>query len=172
MFLKEVIAFFVCTVFLLFTMAKNWGRRYKFVGTTRTILDRRSAIERNNGSKEEQCRIIFENFFDKPFVKCRPDFLRHASTNRNLELDGYNASVRTPLGRGLAFEYNGSQHYAYSPRYHKSVEDFDDQQRRDALKERLCHDAGVLLVSIPNTIPPDQLARFIRKKLSQSNVYG
>ena len=60
---------------------------------------------------ETECRKVLESIFGKPFPSSRPDFLRNPVTGgiHNLELDCYNHEL------GLAVEYNGIQHYKFSP---------------------------------------------------------
>jgi hypothetical protein len=35
-------------------------------------------------------------------------------------------------------EYDGAQHFMYNPRFHKKIEDYKDQIRRDELKNTYC----------------------------------
>lgn len=58
-----------------------------------------------------------------------------------LELDGYAESL------AIAFEYHGKQHYETTWRFDANT--VRDQQERDALKLRLCHERGVRLVVVP-----------------------
>lgn len=46
----------------------------------------------------------------------------------------------------LAAEYHGRQHFFYSNLFHKSKQDFIDQQNRDIRKEELCKEKGIGLV--------------------------
>lgn len=166
--LKEFIALFICGTFLMFTIIKNWGNRFPFRGTTRVFVDTKTVKERYPGSHEEECRAIFESLFNVQFKRCRPAFLRNKETNRNLELDGFAPNIVTSVGKGVAFEYNGPQHYTYDPKYHKTERDFDDMMHRDALKEELCKKNGVVLIVIP---PHVDLKRFIRQKIYQHELY-
>ena len=59
-----------------------------------------------------------------------------------LELDAYFPS------RKLAFEYNGQQHYEFPNFFHKLEEDFLNQQKRDAEKQRLCVELGIKLIIV------------------------
>lgn len=63
-----------------------------------------------------------------------------------MQLDGYNEEL------GIAFEYDGKQHRRFFRRYHKTKEDFYAQQRRDATKDTLCEERGIVLVRIPSTV--------------------
>lgn len=166
--IKECIALFVCGTFLLFSILKGWGRRYAFRGTTRIFNDTKAVKERYPGSHEEECRAIFESYFKVQFKRCRPSFLKNKETNRNLELDGFAPNIITSVGRGVAFEYNGPQHYSFDPKYHKTERDFEDMVRRDALKEELCKKNGVILIVIP---PHVNTKRYIRQKIYQHELY-
>ena len=88
------------------------------------------------------CKFIIERKFKKPFTKTRPNFLKNPKTNRNLELDLYNDTLK------IAIEYNGIQHYEYTERFHKTYGDFRRQQERDILKKQLCKDHGVFLIVV------------------------
>lgn len=96
---------------------------------------------------EARCRRYLETRFrGRRFRKERPKFLRNPVTGANLELDCYNAEL------GLAVEYNGRQHYEFTPAFHANREAFRNQQYRDNLKRDLCARAGVTLVSVPYTV--------------------
>jgi len=103
---------------------------------------------------EQRCRIIMENLFKAPFPSIRPDFLKYTS-GKNLELDGYNEQL------GIAFEYQGIQHRTFTPRFHKTKEDFKKQVQRDIYKKKICEDRGIRLLEIPDTVPYDDLQEYI-----------
>jgi len=112
---------------------------------------------------ENRCRQIFEEIFKKPFPNVRPEFLRRLNKNNKfikLELDGYNPQLK------LAWEYNGIQHYKYTPKFHKSQQDFIDQLQRDKEKKELCKINGIILIEIPYTINYDNLEQYIRQQLN------
>ena len=117
------------------------------------------------GVYEENCRKIFQELFKKEFKKVRPDWLKNLWTYQNLELDGYNPDVVTPLGKGLAFEYDGAQHSRFTPLFHSCAEDFEYQVMKDSLKDEMCRDEGVLLIRIPHYIPYCHLKPFIIGRL-------
>lgn len=94
-------------------------------------------------SGEKACKTFLESVFKRPFVKDRPDFLRNNITGVNLELDCFNKDL------GLAVEYNGQQHYRYTPFFHKNKEAFHNQMYRDETKRRLCREHGVVLIEVP-----------------------
>lgn len=105
---------------------------------------------------EFQCKEFVEFYFQRPFEKIRPEFLKNPVTGENLELDMYNDDLK------IAIEYNGSQHYHYNSFMHKNSRDrFQNQQYRDLIKADLCAKAGIRLVVVPYTIAPDQIASFL-----------
>ena len=94
-------------------------------------------------SEKTMVEIIEELFGDKVGKKATPNFIRNPDTGRNLELDYYIESSR------IAFEYNGIQHYEFSPFYHRNGEqDLQMQLRHDELKRRACDSEGITLVTI------------------------
>ena len=108
---------------------------------------------------EEKCRQILERIFHKPFPSVRPDWLKSPMTGKNLELDCYNQELR------IALEYNGRQHYVYTPYFHKTRRDFHAQVHRDNWKRKRCRERGIHLIEIPYTVPENELEAFIRRKL-------
>ena len=86
---------------------------------------------------EEITRKIFEYLFDKPFPKKRPKWLIGPKGGR-MELDGYNEEL------GIAFEYQGQQHYKHVSRF----PNFEDTKKRDKLKKELCKRNNLQLFEI------------------------
>lgn len=93
---------------------------------------------------EERVRSAMKRVFGRDFPKLRPSFLKNPATGKRLELDGFSD--------GLAFEYNGIQHYKYTPIFHSSEADFSSQVARDRLKQNLCSSKGVVLLTVPYTV--------------------
>lgn len=96
---------------------------------------------------EARARSFLETYFNKPFPKARPYFLNNEVTGGkyNLEIDCFNDELK------LGIEYNGKQHYEYTPFFHSSREAFYNQKYRDKLKQIYCRDRGVDLIEIPYT---------------------
>jgi hypothetical protein len=163
---KEIFLLALVIVYFVYWSYRFWGQTFTCRGLDPNFY--RKFITKNV-SCEDRCRNIFENFFNVPFNKCRPDFLTNPKTQRKLELDGFNPSIPTHLGLGLAFEYNGSQHYFFTPKYHKTVEEFEDQMSRDKLKHKLCKENGILLITIPYTVT--DLEEFILKKVYENDLF-
>lgn len=129
-------------------------------------LSKKSKKNKKVFKHEEKCRQIFEGIFDSPFPSVRPDWLKNPITGQNLELDGFNANIRTRFGRGLAFEYDGEQHAKYSPHFHRGdPKKFVYQYKKDSYKDQCCKRKGVLLIRIPHYIHHSELDMYIVKKL-------
>lgn len=94
---------------------------------------------------ERECRRVAEQFFGKPFVSVRPEFLVNPVTGRALEIDCYNDELK------IGIEYNGRQHYNYIKTMHPNYEAFLNLRYRDYIKELLCRVNGVALVKVPYT---------------------
>ncbi len=59
-----------------------------------------------------------------------------------LEIDCYIPDLR------IGFEYNGEQHYKFTPAFHKSEKDFIKQQKRDELKRVIAKEKDIKLITI------------------------
>lgn len=127
--------------------------------------------KKKKNKHEEECRRIFQDIFDQRFKSVRPDWLKNPATGKNLELDGFNDSIRTPLGIGLAFEYDGKQHSEYNEYFHKgNIESFKYQIKKDNYKDVKCKEKGVLLVRIPHFVAFLDLRRYITEELRRLRV--
>lgn len=109
---------------------------------------------------EKECRYFLETFFQLPFPKSRPDFLKNPITGHNLEIDCYNEHLK------LGVEYNGSQHYKFSPYFHKNYDAAMNQKYRDVIKHKLCDDNNINLIIVPYTIKLNDVAKFLYLKLN------
>ena len=115
---------------------------------------------------ENRCKEIFEDIFDCSFKTIRPGWLKNPVTKKNLELDGFNPDIRTRMGRGLAFEYDGEQHSKYIPRFHRNGPDeLRYQMKKDSWKDIRCKQEGVMLIRIPYYIIYQDLERYIKMEI-------
>jgi hypothetical protein len=111
---------------------------------------------------EAKIKYVFESYFEgkkfskKSKIKTGYEF--------SLELDGFNPELN------IAFEYNGIQHYEYSPFYHQNkLENFEKQKLRDAKKIEYCRNNNIHLIIIPYKVKSDvELADFILKALPEN----
>jgi hypothetical protein len=92
---------------------------------------------------EKRCRRYLESRYGVKFVRARPEWLKNPLYGKNLELDCYNEQMR------LAVEYNGIQHYKYTPVFHKKKGDLAYTRYKDRLKADMCRANGVRLVVVP-----------------------
>lgn len=106
---------------------------------------------------EKLVRACLETKFHRPFAKARP--ILNPVTKQYLELDCYNADL------GLAAEYQGKQHYKYTPFFHKNKEAFRNQQYRDELKRIACRQHGIHLIEIPYWIPFTKIESYLNARL-------
>ena len=114
---------------------------------------------------EAECRYVLESIFQQKFPKRRPKFLFNSKTGSNMELDMYNKEI------GVACEYNGKQHYVYTPYFHRGGEkDFKAQQERDNEKRRVCLKLGIFLLEVPYTVKLQDIRAFIIRKLQQKGL--
>ena len=69
----------------------------------------------------------------------------------------------------LGFEFDGVQHFMYTPGLHKNEEEFQKGQERDRLKEELCDGRGINLIRIRYDEPLTY--DYLRDKIIDTN-YG
>lgn len=128
-------------------------------------LDIPSKRSKSESKGEIQCKIAAEKIFNKPFKKIRPDFLKSELTGKNLELDVYNDDLK------LAVEYDGIQHYKYTPHFHRNGElDFQKQLQRDKFKEQKCKENGITLIRVPYLVKNDEIEGYIRVKVRELGI--
>jgi very-short-patch-repair endonuclease/signal recognition particle subunit SEC65 len=110
-----------------------------------------------------------ETIARRTFKECFPD--EEFKTNRDVigvEIDGYSPSLK------LGFEYDGVQHRKLVPTFHKTEQDFLNQQTRDKAKDRLCEEAGITLIRIPDSgvVKYHDIREHIVRKLQESKFAG
>jgi len=129
----------------------------------RVDLSRRIPVTTTRTSRskgEEICCRVMEELTGLPFTTVRPSFLKNPETGRNLEIDCYNDHLK------LGVEYNGIQHYVYPNFTGQTYDQFISQVRRDEFKVRACDEHGVYLITVPYTVPHDQIRDYIIDRLS------
>lgn len=112
---------------------------------------------------ERLCRAYLEHFFKKPFPPTFVDWIR-GPKGRPLQLDGYNPELR------VAFEFQGVQHFEYTPIFHRSREHFEERGALDDLKRKACEQHGVLLISIPYSVPYSEIGSYVRDKCEEARI--
>lgn len=106
---------------------------------------------------ESVVRQYLNNRFNVIFDKVRN--LYNPITGQFLEIDCYNDILK------LGVEYQGKQHYVYTPFFHKNKEAFRNQQYRDELKRIYCRDAGIHLIEVPYTVKAHDIPYYLESKL-------
>jgi hypothetical protein len=106
----------------------------------------------------EVLQRIFSEFSAQENVT--PDWLVNPETSRRLKLDRYYPEA------GIAFRFTGSVGKRKAP---ISEQEIEEEANRDAIREQLCRDAGVTLVSIDlYGGDPAAVLRDVRSALSRS----
>lgn len=154
-----ILSLFIMLCVYIFGNKKGTWSRYVLTKEPHSIQ------RQSKDSKGEiECRRVLERLFNKPFNKARPDILRNPITgSHNLELDCYNEELK------LACEYNGIQHYEYTPYFHRTKDAFHNQKYRDHIKREACEKAGIKLIEVPYTVKIFEIENFIKNKLNKWN---
>ena len=174
--LDSIIAICLIAVVVYFILTRK-RRRYKFQGLTpddefqQRFPVKKKAVRKKINKHEEECRRIFQELFGVKFRSVRPSWLKNPVTGKNLELDGYNADIVTPIGRGLAFEYDGEQHSKFNSHFHKNGPDeFVYQVKKDSWKDLKCKENKIVLIRIPHFVAFQDLKRYIRSELDRQKI--
>ena len=80
-----------------------------------------------------------------------------------LKIDNKQLFLDFQLHNGIIIEYNGRQHYRYTPYFHKSRQDFVKQQNRDKKLRKYCEDNKIKLIEIPYYI--NNINTYLKRKL-------
>lgn len=153
------ICLFFILIMALFRLGKK-GSWNKYTIQRNKTLD--SVKPRGDSKGEVECRRVLEKLFSKPFPKVRPDFLRNkVVSDLNLEIDCYNDELK------IGCEYQGIQHYKYTPFFHRNKDAFQNQKYRDYLKRDLCEKNGVFLIEVPYKIKVENIESFIKGELKE-----
>lgn len=118
---------------------------------------------RIQGVSERICRSIFEHIFETPFPRRRPKWLL-SPNNKRMELDGFSEKL------GIAFEYQGEQHFHQSRHFHRSEQEFRKQLDNDKEKRELCFRNGVKLIEVPYYVHMDQIAAFVFDECKRTGI--
>ncbi len=102
--------------------------------------------------------ILDSNYeFEKTF-----NWLINPKTNYKMRLDGYFEDLK------LGIEYDGIQHYEYTPGLDKTYDDFLNRQKRDKIKDQLCKENGVKLIRIKYDEPLNE--EYLKQKLINEGI--
>lgn len=111
---------------------------------------------------EELTRSYFETIFNKKFPKCKLPWLINSRGNK-MELDGYCEEL------GIAFEYQGQQHYFNIHFYHQG-RSLKERKEDDELKELACKKRGINLIKIPYHIKYEKIYDFLISELKKKKI--
>lgn len=93
---------------------------------------------------EKDCKEIAEAYFGLSFRSSVRDLNWLINvTGYPLEIDIYNDNLK------IGIEYNGEQHYRFTPVFHQTIDKFKLQTHRDAIKRFLCKENGIYLITVP-----------------------
>lgn len=116
----------------------------------------------SQGVSEKICRETFQKLLGEPFPRVRPAWLPGKKGGR-LELDGYSEKL------GVAFEYQGEQHYLQHHFFH-TRRSLAEQKKADAKKSKLCKKHGVRLIPVPYTVKKEAIGDYIERKLKRRGI--
>ena len=108
---------------------------------------------------EEIARTTFEQIFHVRFDKERPQWLRN-SRGRQMELDGANLEI------GVAFEYQGVQHFEIGNQYVTTEAELNQRRLDDEKKIELCNQNGINLVVLTNSMERTDFPKEIQRQLN------
>ena len=83
------------------------------------------------------CKKVLEEHFKIPFKR---------TTINGSVIDFFNKDLK------IGLVYNSIHHYIYSQKFHKTYCKFIADKGRDEIRWETCRDAGIKLVTIPNSI--------------------
>jgi len=168
----RIIVMFGIALLVILAVGRRWAGKKGTSTPGLKVLEwkefgRKEPKKSFSSSGEKACKTFLESAFKRPFLKARPDFLRNNVTGVNLELDCFNEEL------GLAVEYNGQQHYRYTPFFHKNKEAFQNQKYRDETKRRLCRENGIVLIEVPYSVKDIEnfLVRQIKEKYTNNKTH-
>ena len=114
-------------------------------------------------NKQKLCNDILEEYYNVKFISIKPNWLKNPETNCNLKLNSYNDELK------IALEYRPEHRYNYPNIYNESKEKFDNQQKLDLLKKKLCLENNVTLIIVPYWIK--DIKKYIIDKLNIDNIF-
>lgn len=123
------------------------------------LAPKKVTVDKSLSKGQAICKKIMEELYQVPFTSARPAWLKNPETGGVLEIDCYNDEL------GIGVEYNGIQHYIYPNVYHKSLDEFTKQVRRDQYKIKKCEENGVYLITVPYNIPHHKIQDYILDRL-------
>lgn len=128
----------------------TWRRH--LLGRVRARL--RREVHKGEAIMKEMLNVVIAD--DRFEDNARPGFLVNPMTGERLEFD------RWYTGAGLAFEFNGPQHYGQTELY-PALERVRKQQARDLIKAAIAYERGISLVLVhPEDLSFRRLTELVR----------
>ena len=159
--LEILVVLSVIAIAVVFLKYRKKRKRKYYIDIDNLLGIKKKKYIPKESKGERKCREVLEKIFKRPFKKGRPDFLNNDITGENLELDAYNEDLK------LAVEYQGRQHTAYIPFFHKNHDTFRTQQYRDYMKRQKCQENGITLIEVPYTVKIDDIEGFLISKINK-----
>ncbi len=124
------------------------------------IINRQLSPLRYPLKDREKCRSEGQYRLRRTIQKLFPGYCIY----EDFVLPGHRMSVDFFVpGLGFAFEFDGIQHNKINSFFHKTKQDFKNQQTRDKLKEKWCEINNFTLVRTGNdNITPEELSFLIK----------
>ena len=121
--------------------------------------------KQNQSKGERKLRKVLEELYNEKFPNVRPEWLINPETNHLLELDCYNKEM------GIAFEYQGRQHYE-PVEFFGGEETYKKVKKRDKIKRKVCKRHSVRLIEIdsrefPHNVKKEVLKEFIESEMTK-----
>lgn len=110
---------------------------------------------------EERVVKILEDITHESFHQAHPSWLKDAS-GTILELDGYNPRLK------VALEVQGPGHIKPLPG--ESYEKYRTRVARDLLKQKICAEHGVYLITTDYRISLTNMSAYLRSRLFDANI--
>lgn len=145
----------------------NYRMYYTKIGNIQEMFNTLNMIKYNKNSTISSIgiysiSIISILLHDNPEIEKQFDWLINPDTGYNLKLDAYFPKYK------LAIEYDGIQHYEYTPAFDETYNKFLNRQKRDKLKEKLCKENGIKLIRIKYNISLNK--ENLTKLLMENNI--
>lgn len=93
----------------------------------------------------------------------RPDWMQTENGGR-LELDFYIPNLQ------LAIEVQGIQHFVYTPFFHNTYKDFEDQIKRDESKRVFCNYQNIKLLEIFDNNDIEELISYLKNISKKASI--
>lgn len=134
-----------------------------FLGTLSTVRQGQWCpnCAKCGGLREEICRAVLMEAFNDEFEKTRKIDWLVSEQGVALELDCYNPRLK------IALEHQGYQHYRFVNFFHRTEEEFNNLQQRDARKRKLCQENNVILIEVPESVHILEIRTYIRNLLNK-----